>query len=206
MPNTARTHLDMLQICCSICGEKKKTNKLRPISEYVLIQIKSIDGYKDYDLNDRYPKVICEVHRGAVREKVTNPSKIVYKFNLPSTIPPFNTISLPHAATRATPSGFNEAHTCFLCDQNQVGRPKKHENDDTPSNVCSKCLQKTGRGISHPCTKSTKKSAVDITNSIQDMNPQVKEKLCYSLLRSKVSTDSSSNSKSIKLSASGRPA
>ena len=207
MPTTVRTHLDMLQLCCGICGKKKNPKLLRPISESVLIQIKSIDGYQAYDLNDnRYPKVICEQHRGAICERVKNPSLTAYKFNLPSDIPQFNTITLPHAATRATPSGFNEAHTCFLCEQNIIGRPKKHdENHNKPYKVCPKCLQITGWGISHSCVKSTKKSVVGITNVIQELKPHVQDQVCYSLLKSKVDTNSNSVSKSIKLHRSGRP-
>ena len=206
MPNQAKTHLDMLQLCCGICGEKKNPKILSPITEYILNQIKAIDGYQNYDLNDdRYPKVICQKDRGAVREKVKNPFKVSYKFNLPSIIPRFNQIPLPFSATRTSPSGFNDTHTCFLCEQNHVGRPKiHHEADDKSSKVCPKCFQKTGRGISHPCVKSTKRSVDIISDKIQEMNPLVQDKLCYSLLKSKVKRDST-NSNFIKLRNSGTP-
>ena len=52
MPNKARNHIDMLQICCGICGPKKKRGLLRKITEHILKQIKCIDGYKDYNLSD----------------------------------------------------------------------------------------------------------------------------------------------------------
>ena len=124
MPNKARNHLDMLQICCGICGQKKNLQNLTPISDKVLSQIKSIDGYKNYDINDdRYPKMICEIHRRAVRERVQNPNKSSYNFGLPSDIPQYQNISLC-PVTRATPLGLTEGHTCFLCDKNLVGRPK----------------------------------------------------------------------------------
>ena len=42
MPNTARTHTDMLQLCCGICGKKKKPSCLRTITENILTKIKSI--------------------------------------------------------------------------------------------------------------------------------------------------------------------
>lgn len=159
MPYVIRTHFDMLHLCCGICGHKKNPNQLRSISESILVQIKSIDGYQDYNLNDdRYPKVICEQHRAAVREKFKNPSQSVYKFKLPSNIPQFSSISLLSTVTPTTQSGFNKAHACFLCDQNHVGKSTKQEvNNNKPSKVCPKCLQITGRGIVHPCLKSTKK-------------------------------------------------
>ena len=78
MPNQARTHLDMLQLCCGICGEKKNPKILSHITEYILNQIKAIDGYQNYDLkDDRYPKVICQKDRRAVREKATNPFEAI---------------------------------------------------------------------------------------------------------------------------------
>ena len=89
------------------------------------MQIKCINGYRDYDLSDdRFPKMICSDHCFAIHERLKNPSKISYKYKLPSAIPPYKEIVLPHAATRATPSGYSTDHTCFLCEQNTVGRPK----------------------------------------------------------------------------------
>ena len=44
--------------------------------------------------------------------------------------------------TRATHLGLTEGHTCFLCEQNLIGRPKIHEkNNNAPCNICPKCLQ-----------------------------------------------------------------
>ena len=207
MPNTHKSHLDMLQLCCGICGLKKNQQQLRLMSECVLIHIKSIDGYKDYDINDdRYPKVICEQHQRAVREKVNNPSKICYEFSLPINVPHFCDISLPRI-TRASSSDFDQTHTCFLCEQNQVGRPKSIEkNNHTSSKICPKCFQAIGRGIPHPCVKSTKNSVLNITKTIQELKPPVQDQVFYSFIKSKEASNSTSMSKRIKLSTPGKPA
>ena len=87
MPNKARNHIDMLQICCGICGPKKKRGLLRKITEHILKQIKCIDGYKDYNLSDdRFPKMICHKDRGAIYERYTNLNGTTYKFKLPINI------------------------------------------------------------------------------------------------------------------------
>ena len=65
--------MDMLQICCGICGIKKKPDQLRKISDLTLERIKTIEGYEEYDINDdRYPKMICKEHDQAVRERYNN--------------------------------------------------------------------------------------------------------------------------------------
>ena len=158
MPNEARKHVDMLQICCGVCGWKKAPNQLRKITDNILMQMKCIDGYLDYDLHDdRYPKMICNNDRLAISERYINPNNESYNFSLPSVIPQYNDISLPHIGTRATPSGYDDDHTCFLCDQNKVGRPvNKYKASDPITHNCPKCLQRTGRGIPHPCLKSKK--------------------------------------------------
>ena len=111
MPNKAKKHADMLQICCGICGQKKKQGLLRKITNHILMQIKCIDGYRDYNLfDDRFPKMICHIHRRAVQERFIKPNSANYKFKLPSDIPLYNHISLPHAAIRTAPSD----HFCFF--------------------------------------------------------------------------------------------
>ena len=135
MPNYARKHVDMLHICCGICGQKKTQGQLRKITDHILMQIKCIDGYRDYNLSDdRFPKMICHIHRAAIHERFINPNNTSYKFKLPSVIPQYMNISLPHAATRAMPSD----HTCFLCEQNRLGRPKENTTNDSTINVCTK--------------------------------------------------------------------
>ena len=57
----------------------------------------------------------------------------------------------------------------------------------------------------HSYLKSTQKSVVDITNAIQELKPQVRDHVCYSLLKSKVVTNYNSLSKLIKLGTSGTP-
>ena len=117
MPNQARNHKDMLQICCGICGIKKDPSQVKPITTHILERIKSIPNYKNYDLlDDRYPTVVCIEHCSAVIERATDKLEISYKFRLPNISPPFNEIPLPHATTRNTPSDFNDDHKCFLCD------------------------------------------------------------------------------------------
>ena len=54
----ARTHLDMLIICCGICGKKKRKKVLKKISENDIAKIRQINGYENYGLlDDRYPKM-----------------------------------------------------------------------------------------------------------------------------------------------------
>ena len=52
MPTTARTHADMLQLCCGICGKKKKPSCLRTITDNILTKIRFIKGYEEYDLGN----------------------------------------------------------------------------------------------------------------------------------------------------------
>ena len=189
MPKHAKTHKDMLKCCCGICGLQKKSNQLRKITNLILERIKTIDGYKDYDINDdRYPKVISKEHDIAVRERCNNNNNLTYKFTkkLPSVIPQFKNIPLPHASTRTTPIGYSSTHTCFLCDQNKVGRPRSHtenESKDT-GKFCSKCFQETGRGIAHPCTKYKIKSMKTISSTILNMEPKVQDKIVHKIIKS----------------------
>lgn len=203
MPYKARKHADMLLVCCGICGHKKKQGLLRKITDHTLMQIKCIDGYKDYNLSDdRFPKMICDIHRSAVRERFINPDSSHYTISLPSEIPPYNTISLPHTLTRASPN-----HTCFLCEQNLIGRPKKGTSNNPTINKCNKCLQTKGRGIPHPCLKSSKQSVVDITNTLEDLRPNVKDQVIHSMLKSKLDVNESDISGNIiKLNTSGHQA
>ena len=204
MPNKARNHVDMLQICCGICGIKKKQGLLRKITEHILMQIKCIDGYKDYNLSDdRFPKMICQMDRAAVHERYTNPKSTSYKFNLPINIPRYNEIILPHSVTRATPSD----HTCFLCEQNKIGRPKEDTNNNSTTNLCNKCLQKTGRGIPHPCLKSRTQSVINITSKLEDLNPVVQDQVIHSVLKSKLDQNKLENPENmVKLCTAGHGA
>ena len=210
MPHHARTHIDMLQVCCGICGIKKKPYQLKKITYNILIKLKSIDGYSDYDLNDdRYPKVLCSEHYSAVIERYSN--KQTFKYRLPNEVLKFNEIQLSHASTRNTPTGFPSDHTCFLCDQNVVGRPTKKANTSSTAAiasekyVCSKCLQPTGRGISHPCDSSNKHVVESVASAIKGMEEKVKDKVLYELVKSKIDANDSKSS-TFSVSTSGQPA
>ena len=124
MQRSARTHQDMLQVCCGICGIKKNPSQVRKITANVLMKTKKIPGYTDYNLNDdRYPKVVCQQHYSTVQERSSAKSPGEYKHKLPDKPPFFNKTQLPHAFTRSTPTGYKDDHTCFLCEQNKGGRP-----------------------------------------------------------------------------------
>ena len=188
MPHHARTHIDMLQNCCGICGIKKKSEQLRKISDLILEKIKSVEGYDDYDVNDdRYPKVICKEHDQAVRERYNNRDNPTYHFskNLPSNIPKFKDICLPHVGTRANPTGFTDEHSCFLCAQNKVGRPRHHNKSTYKKReyLCSKCLQKCGPGIPHPCLKSKKNAVENISSTLLQMKPIIQNQVIYKILK-----------------------
>ena len=60
--------------------------------------------------DDRYPKVICNLHPGTLYELSKEPSNSNSKFKLklPKCIPLYKDI--PLQATRANPTGFNEKH------------------------------------------------------------------------------------------------
>ena len=45
-PTSARTHFDMLEVCCGVCGQKKKPTQLRKITENILSNIKLIHEYE----------------------------------------------------------------------------------------------------------------------------------------------------------------
>ena len=130
--------------------------------------------------------------------------------NLPSNIPKFKDICLPYSVgTRTNPIGFSEDHTCFLCDQNKVGRPRQHGESasKTSENLCSKCFQKCARGISHPCLKSTKTQVENITSTLLQMKPEVHNQVIYKILKSKQdSTIPSTSQKVVSLHTAGTPA
>ena len=69
MPNKAKEHVHMLQIYCGICGQKKTQKQLRKLTNHILMQIKCIDGYREYSLSDdRFPKMICNKDWNAVHK------------------------------------------------------------------------------------------------------------------------------------------
>ena len=207
MPTTARTHGDMLHVCCGICGQKKSPDKLRKITDNILTKIKTIKGYEHYDINDdRYPKVICGECIFPVNERFTNPSSSSFKNKLPVCIPPFADIIVPNVTDINIALSNNEDHMCFLCDQNNVGRPKKQKDPDQNQKTCSKCHQKTGRGISHKCVTLARQSVSEITNAIQELNQKIQDKVLYSLLQSKLDTNEGSKEKVIKLHTGGKVA
>ena len=78
---------------------------------------------------------------------------------------------MPYMSTRTTKTGCKE-HICFLCEQNTTGRPKIQRDKETSEKtlIYSRCLQKTGRGIPHPCINSKRKSSQSISSTIQ-INP-----------------------------------
>ena len=144
MPNAERTHIDMLQLCCGICGKKTNPRYLRTITDNILTKIRFIKGYEEYDLgNDRYPKKICNSCYFPVHERFSNPFNTKFNYRLPD-IPNFSNISLPYMTTRASPIGYNECHNCFLCEQNKCGRPQTKHQIVNISQICSQCFQKTG--------------------------------------------------------------
>ena len=193
MPNTARTHTDMLQLCCGICGKKKKPSCLRTITDNILTKIRFIKGYEEYDLgNDRYPKKICNSCSFPVNERFSNPFKTEFNYQLPDT-PNFSNISLPYMATRASSMGCNECH-CFLCEQNTSGRPQTKQESVIISQICSKCFQKTGRGIRHPCLASPAKTAESISNAVKELDPRTQDHVIYSLLKSRSELNEKSKS------------
>ena len=53
-------------------------------------------------------------------EGLTIPNK--FSFNVPI----FHTIFMPHPATRNNSTDFDSDHTCFMCEQNFVSRPKRN--------------------------------------------------------------------------------
>ncbi len=164
----------------------KDPKQLRKITGHILSQIRSIEGYEYYDLeNDRYPKVICNRHWVTLYElsKELSNSKSKFNLNLPKYIPPYKDI--PLQATRANPTGFNEKHSCFLCEQNRVGRPRTRDINDTNVSRCPKCLQRTGIGLKHPCLTSPQKSVSEITNMVGQMDPKISDQVIYSLIKQK---------------------
>ena len=93
MPNKARDHRDMLDLCCGICGIKKNPKCLKTINDVILQRIKLIDGYADYNINDdRYPNVICQEHYYAINEISSGKPLKDRKFKLPKSIPPFHDV------------------------------------------------------------------------------------------------------------------
>ena len=124
---------------------------------------------------------------------------------MPNQVPDFKSITLPRTATRATPTGYNEDHTCFLCDQNVVGRPNEEKIPSSHGSVCPTCFQKTGRGIDHPCLKSTTKSVASISNVLQSMNTKVQDKVIHKVIRSKLDPNKGEKSQPIKLHTTGKP-
>ena len=122
----ARTHLDMLIICCGICGEKKRKKVLKKISENDIAKIRQINGYENYGLlDDRYPKMICTADCSAVNDKIKYPDKPRYTFKLPSNVPRYHEIEFNNVLVGSM-SDCTSNHTCFLCDQNKPGHPIKH--------------------------------------------------------------------------------
>ena len=108
--------------------------------------------YLYYNLDDdRYSKIICNLQRGTLYELSKEPSNINSKFNLklPKCIPPYKDI--PLQTTRANPTGFNEKHSCFLCEQNIIGRLRTRDINNQNVLRCTKCLQRTVIGLKHPC-------------------------------------------------------
>ena len=212
MSQHKHTHTDMLQLCCGICGRKRKPPQLRKITDNILAKMKSIEGYSEYDLaDDRYPKVLCSEHYCAVIERNSDKPISKYKYRLPSEILNFQDIQLPHASTRSTTSGFPTHHTCFLCEQNVVGRPPKLPKTmatdaavaSTSSPVCSKCFQTTGRGIPHPCIKKAKNVVDTVSSAIEGMSDKMKDQVVYKLVKSKVE---SSVTSTVSLSTAGHAA
>ena len=183
MPDPPRTHIDMLQICCGVCGKRKNAHCLRKITDNILSKIKSIQGYEDYNLCDeRYPKMICKQCYFPVHERYSNSTAINFKYKLPDEIPNFKAISLPSMPTRSELVGYREHHDCFICDQNKVGRPKIC---DKPK-VCSKCSSKIGCGIPHPCNP-----VEYIVNAVQELDSNTQNKVIQSL--TKIKSDQNNN-------------
>ena len=132
----ARTHHDMLHICCGICGVKKNPHLVRKITPVLLEKIKSFSGYANYDITDeRFPKVLCNEHYIAVHTTYSAKKPSEYKHKIPDKSPPFTEIELSFASTVLSTSGYKGDHTCFLCKQNKVGRPKRRVRGRKASNI-----------------------------------------------------------------------
>ena len=148
-------------------------------------------------------KKIHNVCNFPVHERFSNPFTTEFNYELPD-ISNFSDISLLCMATRASPIGYNEYHNCFLCDQNKSGKPQtKHQRVDI-TQICSKCFQKTGRGIRYPCLASAAKSAVSISNAVKELDPRAQDWILYSLLKSKSELNNNSESDIIKIHTPGR--
>lgn len=178
------------------------------------MQIKCIDGYKDYDLSDdRFPKMICNFDRGAIHERYKNPNSTCYELALPVNIPHYKDISIPHLTTRTSSD-----HACFLCDQNKVGvrvkdqnkvgRPKKEANNNDADNICNKCFFKLqGKGRNHKCSKSKLNTVSNITNKLEELSPKTQDQVIHSMLKSKLDPNQSIDKQNkIKLHTTGHKA
>ena len=169
--------VDTLPLCCGLCGKKKKQSSLRTITKNILTKIRLIKGYEAYDLGmidiqKRFVKfVIFQFMKG-----FANPFTTEFNYELPN-ISNLSDISLLYMATRASPIDYNEYHNCFLCEQNKSGKPQtKHQRVDI-TQICSKCFQKTGRGIRYPCLASVGKSAVSISNAVKELDPRAHDRI-----------------------------
>ena len=68
-------------------------------------------------------------------------------------------------------------------------------------------MQKCGRGIPHPCLKSTKSSVENITSTLLQMKPEIHDQVIYKILKSKQdSTIPSTSQKGVSLHTAGTSA
>lgn len=208
--NKKRTHNDMLHLCCGICGIKKKPEQLRKITDNVLSKIKKMEGYENYNLQDeRYPKVICIPHMNSINNFLSksNVEGLTIPNKFPFNVPIFHTISMPHPATRNNSTDFDSDHTCFMCEQNFVGRPKRKQTEENPSKkICTICFQEIGRGIPHPCTKSNRDTVNSLVSAIENMDGNVKDRVVHKILQNKMTplNKSASVSNAIELKTYGK--
>ena len=174
MPNTPKTHHDMLMVFCAVCGHKKKNDQLSKISLHVASLIKTKQS-SSFDLDDdRFPKVICT----SCRPKLTKKN-----CNLPEP-PPFEKIQ--RSALRHMALGYASDHNCFMCrsivggqpghvvDQRRIVKPiskvitAKCNIEGHCLCPCPTCFQEhTGMGIKHYCVDDRGSVKEKATNTMQ---------------------------------------
>ena len=80
---------------------------------------------------------------------------------------------------------------------------KNKQESVTISQMYSKCYQKIGRGIQHPCLASPAKTAESISNAVKELDPKTQDQVLYSLLKSKSELNEKSKSDKIKIHTPG---
>ena len=171
MPTFARDHQTSMKVVCGVCTCKSKN--LRTISPILLVLIKK-HHFDQYDL-DTMPNVIClsciptlkEIDEKGIEAKRTLPLIDYSEFTLKNT----------RLQEQKKNGLFCDCKWCWIAQLKnkeyekyynsikKVGRPGTIEKAEaTP--LCSLCLGRSGKGVSHHCTKEAKyKSLVEIASA-----------------------------------------